>query len=174
MCKSKFQGKQSRTVYFNLTVIEGTNPYFVIDFNDSSPIGFPSNISINKLYNFSHIYPQSGYYNVNITVFNLVSTVSKIVRVINMILLFLFTIYLILSLLNNFKVGLMSPYSDFDCKLKYRLHDNNDAFDYDQIYDSTFQVYKVRREFNLRFFCSWSNLGELKSLFVWKMFLYFK
>jgi hypothetical protein len=62
----------------------------------------------------------------------------------------------------------MSPYSNFDCKLKYRLHDNDDAFDYDQIYDTTFQVYKVRREFDLRFFCSWSNLGKFLNILIMK------
>ena len=64
----------------------------------------------------------------------------------------------------------MTSYSDFDCKLKYRLYNNDDAFDYDQFYDTNFQLYKVRQEFDLRFFCTWSNIGKLIFLVIFESF----
>ena len=59
----------------------GTNPYFLIDYNDSSLIAKPSTGVLDKNYTFIHTFPNNGYYDVNITVFNLVSVASKIVRV---------------------------------------------------------------------------------------------
>ncbi len=69
-------------MYFNLDINEGTNPKILVDFNDSSPLIFANqSFLINNTLSFNHIFPGSGYYDVNITVFNLVSTVSKIIRV---------------------------------------------------------------------------------------------
>ena len=59
----------------------GTNPCFLIDYNDSSSVAKPSAVVLDQNYTFIHTFPNSGYYDVNITVFNLVSVVSKIVRV---------------------------------------------------------------------------------------------
>ena len=45
--------------------------------------------------------------------------------------------------------------------MKWRLYDNDDAFDYDQLYDTTFSIYRVRQEYDLRLFCTWTNKGLL-------------
>ena len=75
-----------------LTITDGTNPNILIDYNDSSQLDEISNALINSKYIFNHIFPNSGYYDVNITVFNLVSSVSKIIRVIHKILYLLFIV----------------------------------------------------------------------------------
>ena len=71
----------SRTINFTFSIVMGTNPYFLIDYNDSSPVAKPNAGVLDQNYTFIHTFPNSGYYDVNITVFNLVSLVSKIVRV---------------------------------------------------------------------------------------------
>ena len=59
----------------------GSNSYILIDYNDSTPVAQPVAGLENRVYAFNHTFSNSGYYDVNITVFNLVSTVSKIFRV---------------------------------------------------------------------------------------------
>jgi hypothetical protein len=76
-----FQGIYSRTITFVLNVTDGTNPSYLIDFNDGSPIDFPKSASLNTPYVFNHTFPDNGYYKVNITVFNLVSIKSAIIPV---------------------------------------------------------------------------------------------
>ena len=67
------------------------------------------------------------------------------------------------------KVGLMNQFQNFDCNLKYRLFDNDNAIDYDQKFDSIYNVYKVRQEYDLRLFCTWTNLGELFISIIFKL-----
>jgi hypothetical protein len=61
--------------------MNGTNAYILINYNDSTPTDLPVEGLINNQYIFNHTFPNSGYYYVNITVFNLVSSVSKIFKV---------------------------------------------------------------------------------------------
>jgi hypothetical protein len=61
--------------------MNGTNPSILIDYNDNSPVSSPVKGILHSSYSFNHSFPGSGYFDVNITVFNLVSSVSKIVRV---------------------------------------------------------------------------------------------
>ena len=71
----------SRTINFTFTITKGTNPYILINYNDSSPGAQPCAGVLDQNYTLIHTFPSSGYYDVNITVFNLVSVNSKIVRV---------------------------------------------------------------------------------------------
>ncbi len=71
----------SRSVSFIVTIQNGTSPYILIDYNDTTPVTKPVYGLLNTVYSFDHKFSNSGYYDVNITVFNLVSIVSKIVRV---------------------------------------------------------------------------------------------
>jgi hypothetical protein len=71
----------SRTVSFIVKIQNGTSPYILIDYNDTTPVAKPVFCLLNTVYSFNHTFSNSGYFDVNITVFNLVSTVSKIVRV---------------------------------------------------------------------------------------------
>jgi hypothetical protein len=64
-----------------VTVTAGTKPNILVDFNDGSFVVFQSNGILNNVYTFDHTFSGGGYYDVNITVFNLVSTVSRIIRV---------------------------------------------------------------------------------------------
>ena len=48
----------------------------------------------------------------------------------------------------------MSQYQQFDCKLKWRMYNNDLAFDYDVPLISSSFFYQVRQEYDLRFFCS--------------------
>ena len=50
----------------------------------------------------------------------------------------------------------MSNFNQFDCKLKWRKYDNDDASEYDVLYNSNLLIYQVRQEYDLRFFC-WIN-----------------
>ena len=59
----------------------------------------------------------------------------------------------------------MSPFTEFTCSPKYRLYDNDAAIDYDVTFDTTLNIYKVRQEYDLRFFCTWSNLGNFLQFF---------
>jgi hypothetical protein len=71
----------SRTICFTVTIQNGTNPYILIDYNDTTLVAKPVFGLLNTVYSFIHTFSNSGYYDVNITIFNLVSIVSKIVRV---------------------------------------------------------------------------------------------
>ena len=64
-----------------MTITNGTNPTILIDFNDGTSVIFLPNSLLNYLYSFNHTFTQDGSYGVNITVFNHVSTVSKVLRV---------------------------------------------------------------------------------------------
>ena len=64
-----------------MTVTAGTKPNILVDFNDGSFVVFQSNGILNNVYTFDHTFPGGGYYDVNITVFNLISIVSRIIRV---------------------------------------------------------------------------------------------
>ncbi len=64
-----------------MTIIAGTNPSILIDYNDGLPMDRQIN-AMNSVYSFNHTYTNGGYFDMNITVFNLVSSVSKIIRVI--------------------------------------------------------------------------------------------
>ena len=52
---------------------------YLIDFDDRSIVAFPQ--AINSPTVVYHTFPQSGYYNVNVTVYNQVSSKSAIVLV---------------------------------------------------------------------------------------------
>ncbi len=52
---------------------------YLIDFNDTSIIEFPKSINSTTL--IYHTFPQSGYYNVNVTIYNQVSSKSTNVLV---------------------------------------------------------------------------------------------
>jgi hypothetical protein len=54
----------------------------------------------------------------------------------------------------------MSPFKQFDCKLKWRMYNDQSAIDYDVKFNSILSLYKVRQEYDLRFFCS-SNSCKL-------------
>ena len=71
----------SRTINFTFSIVMGTNPYILINYNDSSLVAHPAAGVLDQNYTIIHTFPNSGYYDVNITVFNFVSVVSKIVRV---------------------------------------------------------------------------------------------
>ena len=57
----------------------------------------------------------------------------------------------------------MSQFKQFDCKLKWRLFDNDLAIDYDVQFDSNSKTCQVRQEYDLRFFCS---LNDCKSIIL--------
>ena len=79
----KFLDSLNRTIVFGITVTSGTNPYILVDYNDSSSVSYQSLDALNTLYSFSHTFPNSGYFYVNVTGFNRVSSVSKIIQVSN-------------------------------------------------------------------------------------------
>jgi hypothetical protein len=60
-----------------LHIYNGTNPKVLVDFNDGSPFLF----SKQRYLSFNHTFPGCGYYDVNITVYNLVSLISKTIPV---------------------------------------------------------------------------------------------
>ena len=74
-------GTKNRNIIFYLTITNGTNAFILVDYNDGSPTDIPIKGLINNQYIFNHTFINSGYYNVNITVFNLVSSLSKIFSV---------------------------------------------------------------------------------------------
>ncbi len=55
----------------------------------------------------------------------------------------------------------MGQFKKFDCKLKWRMYDNDDVLDVEYYPVSSF--YKVKQDFDLRFFC-WSNSCKYPSL----------
>ena len=66
---------------FELMATSGTSPMFLIDYNDSSPIQYPTSVTLNSSYFINHTFPDSGLYYVNVTFFNNVSSASKIILV---------------------------------------------------------------------------------------------
>jgi hypothetical protein len=48
----------------------------------------------------------------------------------------------------------MSKFKQFDCKLKWRMCEDQSAIDYDVNFNSILSLYEVRQEYDLRFFCS--------------------
>jgi hypothetical protein len=48
----------------------------------------------------------------------------------------------------------MSQFKQFDCKLKWRMYEDQSAIDYDARFNSILSLYEVRQEYDLRFFCS--------------------
>ena len=65
----------SRTFTFDLNLLSNnpTDPFFTIDYGDKSPIELPKLIQ-GLAVNLTHIYENSGVFNVVITVFNKVSS----------------------------------------------------------------------------------------------------
>jgi hypothetical protein len=57
----------------------------------------------------------------------------------------------------------MSQFNKFNCTLKWRMYDNDAVLDNDVEYDSVSSFYKVKQDFDLRFFC-WSNFCKYPSL----------
>ena len=51
----------------------------------------------------------------------------------------------------------MQPFNSFDCKMKWRLYDSNNAQDTDCSFDPLFGYYLVRQEYDLRMYCTWAN-----------------
>lgn len=58
-----------------------TKPFFLVNFDDGTRVNFQQEI-INGSITFRHLFKTSGIFNVNVTIFNLVSRLSKIIRVI--------------------------------------------------------------------------------------------
>jgi hypothetical protein len=66
----------------------------------------------------------------------------------------------------------MSPFPQFLCSIKYRLWENDNAFDYDVIQQNSTNnqsIYKAKKEYDLRFFCTWNSSCEYCSFFdiIW-------
>ena len=55
----------------------------------------------------------------------------------------------------------MSQFKQFDCKLKWRMYDDDSAYDYDVYFNSTLSAYQVRQEYALRFFCSINSCNRI-------------
>jgi hypothetical protein len=56
----------------------------------------------------------------------------------------------------------MSQFEQFDCRLKWRLFNNDLAFDHDVQFDSNSKMYQVRQEYDLRIFCLLNACKYLK------------
>lgn len=64
----------------NLTPINPTNVFYLIDFGDGSPVNLPTYMSTSPA-QISYTYANSGIFNVNITAFNKVSSFTQILTV---------------------------------------------------------------------------------------------
>ncbi len=62
-----------------------TNPYYIIDYNDSSKIDLPAPVingdSNRTSLELNHTFIDFGIFNVNVTVFNNVSSITKLIKV---------------------------------------------------------------------------------------------
>lgn len=84
----------SRTFTFTINVgTAPTNTFYLIDFNDGSPVSLPTYMPTTSS-QVSYTYAGSGIYNVNVTTFNKISSMSRIVTVRN---LFFFPIVIYLN-----------------------------------------------------------------------------
>jgi hypothetical protein len=67
------------STYFTFLInafISSTDPYYIIDFGDGTPIDFPKQLNLFGGSLESHIYQYSGVFNVNITVYNEINSIS--------------------------------------------------------------------------------------------------
>jgi PKD repeat protein len=63
-----------------LLLPKATNPYYIIDFGDGNPVETPTYIDSLPA-TITHTYTSPGLYIVNTTVFNKISSVSKLILV---------------------------------------------------------------------------------------------
>jgi PKD repeat protein len=68
-------------ISFNITITEGLNSFLLIDFGDKSEVGYPIAVERSKIYSYQHKFENSGYYDVNITVYNYALSDTTIIRV---------------------------------------------------------------------------------------------
>lgn len=74
---------ESKTVVFNINLNTfATEPYYIIDYGDGSSIENANIFNQSSGMNLTHVYPSSGIYVANITIFNQVSQSSVLKEVI--------------------------------------------------------------------------------------------
>jgi hypothetical protein len=154
MCQSSTANK---TIGIQI-IYNSTDSYsnYLIDYNDTSLIAFPTAISSTTV--VYHTFPRNGYYNVNVTVFNQVSSMSANVLVcLCKIYLVNKSFPLLTGCFPDSKIGFISGFTQFDCDLKWRMYENDNAIDNDVTWNSSTSVYTVLIDYNLRFFCTWDN-----------------
>ncbi|RNA09696.1 hypothetical protein BpHYR1_050213 [Brachionus plicatilis] len=111
-----------------------TDPFFLVNFDDDSEINFEQEI-INGSSSFNHFFKLSGIYKVNVTLFNKVSSHSKIIQ-----------------------IEILEDFSNFDCIPTWRLFPFSFSDDYNITKIGEF--YLARKEYDIRFKCRWSNKNQ--------------
>ncbi|CAF0863211.1 unnamed protein product [Brachionus calyciflorus] len=126
------QNPDSRTFTFTL-IMPNNDPSanYIIDFGDNSIIDFPKPIGLGVTE--SHVYSSSGIYNVNVTVFNPVSTLSQ---------------FRIVEIFSNF-IG-------FKCTPFWRPFESPNTVEYE--YKLTGDSYIIKNDYDLRLQCTWLRL----------------
>ena len=111
-----------------------TDPYYLINFGDNSPIEFPT--LINQSYAIiNHTYAIAGNYEINITVFNKVSKVVKLIP-----------------------VKINKDFHRFQCIPIWYKYPSADTNAY--VVPVLNGLYQIRKEYDLFFKCSWRPLGK--------------
>jgi hypothetical protein len=123
----------SRTFTFDIYLMNNpTNPFYKIDYGDGTPVVSGVYIGSQSSITLSHIYSKAGIYNAIVTVLNKVSTISQ-----------------------SFKVEISADYSGFKCvPWYYELATSNLI---ETKYNLNNNVYKIRKERDVRLYCSWTN-----------------
>ncbi|CAF1080145.1 unnamed protein product, partial [Brachionus calyciflorus] len=127
-----YQNQSPKSIGFSIFLDSNvTEPFYLVDYGDGSLINFAEKI-FNFSANFTYAYLTSGYYKVNITVFNKVSSISK---------------YLIVRLVEDFV--------DFECFPTWRLF----PFDFADDFNLTKigNAYLAKKEYDIRIKCYWLN-----------------
>ena len=130
-----FVAKGKRTFIVEITLLQykATKPLYIIDFGDGSPIAEPQEIK--KKVFIKHVYEKSGLYTIKVTGYNQVSTKSI-----------------------TKKIELLSPFEQFTCSPYWRLFPIDGTLE--NAYKSENNIYVVKKEYDVRFFCTWSSEGK--------------
>lgn len=120
----------SLTVEYNNTP---TNPYFIVNHGDGSPIPNPATLMPGKN-RIDHFYDHAGIYNVNVKVFNKVSSQEK-----------------------QMTVKILNRFLDFKCLLNWRLLDLDGLQETQYLMDPDTKMYTVSSSHDLRFHCTWKS-----------------
>ncbi|RMZ97507.1 polycystin-1-like isoform X2 [Brachionus plicatilis] len=121
----------SRTFTFTIG-INDPNAMFLIDYGDNSTIDFPR--PVNSQTQLTHQYSQSGLYRVIVTVSNSVSSIT-----------------------NSITVQIAADFAGLNCQLFWRPFDSDGTIEYQYTFSG--DQYIVKKDFDLRFKCTWLRLA---------------
>ena len=111
-----------------------TNPMYYVDYGDGSLIKNAKKAT-SRFISLTHYYRQSGYYNVKITLYNMVSSTEKLIQV---------------KVLNRFL--------DFKCDLKFRPIPVDGTKEYNYPYQADSRSYAISKDNELRMHCKWKSI----------------